>query len=126
LEVEGEVEVETVNPVVEILGRTTMARKASEATRKALEEVGNGYSSVEREEQAIVGPSEIKEQGVMTEGTRLKQLGIMLEAMEFRMTHTQDTMRQTQEGLAEWKETLQAVMEKQQEAIERCQELVEQ
>jgi len=62
-------------------------------------------------------------QGAMPKGTRLKQLEIRLEFVEFGMTHTQEAIHQ--EDLAEWKEAMQAAMEKQQEAMNQCQETVE-
>ena len=52
----------------------------------------NSCSDVDREEQSIGRDNRIEGQGEMAKGTRLRQLEIRLEAMEFGMTDTQYTM----------------------------------
>ena len=86
----------------------------------------NGCFDVDREEQSIVGHNAITFKAKMAKGTRLRQLEIRLEAMEFGISNTQETMLQTREDLAEWRETMRGELERQQEAIKQCQKTMEQ
>ena len=74
-------------PTIVILAREEEAKPVGPVVEVATAVI-NCCSGVEGKEPTIAGPSVIKEQEAMVEGTRLRQLEVRLETMEFGMNHT--------------------------------------